>query len=301
MLFILEQVWMYALGAFVLGAISAWLLRQISAEYVLRSDLPNLEDYARWDELEKAAGMDDYVRYIDLPEIKQLVTREELQPLVRRNELEALANGGALPAAASGESTQHLLRQMQTELDARDQAIAELRASLDSLREESASRAQQLQRLSDQLIQEQALVAPASAQSPVAMNPTHSGPAPKPNAELKPEPKGEAVQGELLADSAIAVEPAPEPSQDQFANDRLDQISGIGNTLRKHLNREGITSFQQIADWTGADIDAMGRRLEITADRIRREKWVEQARELHRKHHGPGADVTAAAHRTAGA
>ncbi len=61
--------------------------------------------------------------------------------------------------------------------------------------------------------------------------------------------------------------------------DDLKRIRGIGVLIEKRLNALGIASFEQIANWTGADIGRVGQALEIE-NRIDRENWVEQARIL---------------------
>ena len=69
------------------------------------------------------------------------------------------------------------------------------------------------------------------------------------------------------------------PSGAAGSADDLTRIKGIGPVLKGKLNRLGITSFQQIADFTQADID----RIDVTLDfpgRIQRERWVEQAKAI---------------------
>lgn len=61
--------------------------------------------------------------------------------------------------------------------------------------------------------------------------------------------------------------------------DDLKRIRGIGVLIEKRLNALGVANYEQIANWTSADIDRVGRALEIES-RIGRENWVEQARIL---------------------
>jgi predicted flap endonuclease-1-like 5' DNA nuclease len=65
--------------------------------------------------------------------------------------------------------------------------------------------------------------------------------------------------------------------------DDLKDIAGVGPVLERLLNQNGVYSFRQIAVWTQPDVDAMSAKLEEFKDRIRREHWVTQAKELHFK------------------
>jgi predicted flap endonuclease-1-like 5' DNA nuclease len=59
----------------------------------------------------------------------------------------------------------------------------------------------------------------------------------------------------------------------------LKRIRGIGVLIEKKLNSLGVARYDQIANWTGADIDRMSQLLDFRG-RIERENWVEQARIL---------------------
>jgi predicted flap endonuclease-1-like 5' DNA nuclease len=61
--------------------------------------------------------------------------------------------------------------------------------------------------------------------------------------------------------------------------DDLKRIRGIGVLIEKKLNSLGITHFEQVANWTGADIERISRILDFKG-RIEREHWIEQARIL---------------------
>jgi predicted flap endonuclease-1-like 5' DNA nuclease len=68
--------------------------------------------------------------------------------------------------------------------------------------------------------------------------------------------------------------------------DDLKMIYGIGPVLERSLNRMGITTFKQIAQWTPRDIEAISTKLEAFRDRILRDNWVDGARKLHMRTHG---------------
>jgi predicted flap endonuclease-1-like 5' DNA nuclease len=61
--------------------------------------------------------------------------------------------------------------------------------------------------------------------------------------------------------------------------DDLKRIRGVGVLIEKKLNSLGVTAYEQIANWTGADIDRINQILDFKG-RIERENWVEQARIL---------------------
>jgi predicted flap endonuclease-1-like 5' DNA nuclease len=63
------------------------------------------------------------------------------------------------------------------------------------------------------------------------------------------------------------------------APDDLKRIRGVGVLIEKKLNSMGVTSYDQIANWTNADIDKVSQLLDFKG-RIERENWVEQARIL---------------------
>jgi predicted flap endonuclease-1-like 5' DNA nuclease len=68
------------------------------------------------------------------------------------------------------------------------------------------------------------------------------------------------------------------PSSSDRADD-LKRIRGIGVLIEKRLNALGITSYEQVANWTKTDIDIISSQLDFRG-RIERENWIEQARIL---------------------
>jgi predicted flap endonuclease-1-like 5' DNA nuclease len=61
--------------------------------------------------------------------------------------------------------------------------------------------------------------------------------------------------------------------------DDLKRIKGIGVLIEKKLNSLGVSTYEDIANWTSADIDRISQSLDFRG-RIERENWVEQARIL---------------------
>lgn len=68
--------------------------------------------------------------------------------------------------------------------------------------------------------------------------------------------------------------------------DDLSKIHGIGPTFARTLNKMGLHSFDQIARWTPEDIDKVAKKLYTAPDRIKRDKWVDEAKKLHEQKYG---------------
>ena len=90
-------------------------------------------------------------------------------------------------------------------------------------------------------------------------------------AEPKTEaPKAEAKEAEAAADAPLFTAPDREP-------DDLKKISGVGPVLEKKLHDLGITTFEQVANFTAEDIEKVDDALNFKG-RIERDDWVGQAR-----------------------
>lgn len=76
-----------------------------------------------------------------------------------------------------------------------------------------------------------------------------------------------------------AAEPPPPAPSASAAKGDLTKIKGIGPVLQGKLETLGITSLQQVAGLTAADIDRIDEAIDFKG-RIQREKWVEQAKAL---------------------
>jgi NADH-quinone oxidoreductase subunit E len=62
--------------------------------------------------------------------------------------------------------------------------------------------------------------------------------------------------------------------------DDLKKIRGIGPKVEKLLNSLGFFHYDQIAEWTDADIAWVDENLETFRGRAARDRWVEQASAL---------------------
>lgn len=102
----------------------------------------------------------------------------------------------------------------------------------------------------------------------------------------KPEmKKGEASTVALQAGAAEAkakakpAAKAPKAEAGALDASNLSLISGVGPTIEKKLRAAGITSWNDIAAWTEADVAKWDEELKLRG-RATREEWVVQAKEL---------------------
>ncbi len=131
----------------------------------------------------------------------------------------------------------------------------------------------------------------AAAKSAPA-KPAAARPAPAKPEAAKPEAaKPEAAKPEAAKPEAAKAEPAAgapaapkKPRALKAARkggaDDLKQIKGVGPKLEALLNRLGFFHFDQIADWTAAELAWVDDNLEGFKGRASRDGWIEQARLL---------------------
>lgn len=72
---------------------------------------------------------------------------------------------------------------------------------------------------------------------------------------------------------------APKKEAKTEGADDLSKISGVGPVIVGKLEALGITTFQQVADFTAEDIERIDAELNFKG-RIERDDWVKQATEL---------------------
>jgi predicted flap endonuclease-1-like 5' DNA nuclease len=102
-----------------------------------------------------------------------------------------------------------------------------------------------------------------------------------------------AARGDVARYRQLIVEledSAPPPLLDgPNTPDDLKLIVGVGPVLERMLQKLGIGSYRQIAQWSEHDIDEFDARLPEFRGRIRRDTWVTQARALHQSKYGERA------------
>jgi predicted flap endonuclease-1-like 5' DNA nuclease len=68
--------------------------------------------------------------------------------------------------------------------------------------------------------------------------------------------------------------------------DDLSKIHGIGPAFARSLNKMGLYTFVQIARWKPEDIDEIAKKLYTAPDRIKRGKWIDEAKREHYRKYG---------------
>jgi predicted flap endonuclease-1-like 5' DNA nuclease len=115
---------------------------------------------------------------------------------------------------------------------------------------------------------------PEPALAPSAPEPMPE-PQPAPAQDIAP-PARDVSHLRSVRSEALRGQETPRPSG---TIDDLKRIRGVGVLIEKKLNSLGVTSYEQVANWTGADIERVSKILDFKG-RIERENWIEQARIL---------------------
>ena len=134
--------------------------------------------------------------------------------------------------------------------------------------------------------------APAAAKA--APKPAAKKVAPKPAAAetAKPAKPATATAKPKAAPAAKAAAPAKEkpapkpaaavktaPAAPQIPDD-IALLKGVGPKLVALLQSMGVTSLEQIATWSAADVTEIDSKLGAFAGRLKRDNWVDQAKLL---------------------
>ena len=115
---------------------------------------------------------------------------------------------------------------------------------------------------------------PAAAETAKAAKPATATAKPK----AAPAAKAAAPAKEKPAPKpAAAVKTAPAAPQ---IPDDIALLKGVGPKLVALLQSMGVTSLEQIATWSAADVTEIDSKLGAFAGRIKRDNWVDQAKLL---------------------
>lgn len=130
---------------------------------------------------------------------------------------------------------------------------------------------------------------PSSAKAALAKPQPKAAPAKpaaaKPKAAAKPAAKKTAPARKPARKPAAktAAKPAARKTaakrKPASTKDDLKLISGVGPALEKKLNKLGVKTYADIAQWKKADVERVDEELNFKG-RIQREDWVKQARVL---------------------
>ena len=96
------------------------------------------------------------------------------------------------------------------------------------------------------------------------------------------EPASKAKTAKPAAAKATEAKPAAPKAGKAAAGGDLKKLSGVGPALEKKLIAAGVTSLEQVAAWTEADVTKIDEELSFKG-RIEREGWIVQAKELTAK------------------
>jgi myosin heavy subunit len=102
----------------------------------------------------------------------------------------------------------------------------------------------------------------------------------------------------IRADGGVAPRPArqvghqlnlqigPPKAAKALPQDDLKKIRGIGPTFERVLKKMGIFTFRKIATWDPSDMKRIADRLATSPDRIKRDKWIAEAKKEHYRKYG---------------
>ena len=88
-----------------------------------------------------------------------------------------------------------------------------------------------------------------------------------------------SAQKKAVAAAKSPVGKAPAKVAKPAKPDDLKVISGVGPALEKKVNKMGVWTYAQIADWKKAECDFVDEHLNFKG-RIQRDEWVKQAKRL---------------------
>ena len=119
--------------------------------------------------------------------------------------------------------------------------------------------------------------------------PVVSAPAPKPAAPA-PKPEPAPTPAPTAAPAPAAEKPAATGGEDGKPAmldgprggqaDDLKSIKGVGPALEKNLNEMGVYHFDQVANWTAAEVAWVDDNLLRFKGRASRDNWIDQAKTL---------------------
>ena len=93
------------------------------------------------------------------------------------------------------------------------------------------------------------------------------------------EPASKTKTAKPAAAKATEAKPAAPKAGKAAAGGDLKKLSGVGPALEKKLMAAGVTSLEQVAAWTEADVTKIDEELSFKG-RIEREGWIAQATDL---------------------
>lgn len=244
--------------------------------------------------------------------LRNVATRAQLQALdqewsarmlkLRRERDRLHQHTGRLSKRITEAQTEHartstLIETLKARVpESTDKALADLRKRIGDLERLARHQENQVARLADKLAQREADIVRLREKLTLTERARSST-----EAELRDVREQSEKLRAALAEAAVSrrqAEPVPRPPQRAAKEtgrppeglwreapprvDRLQQINGIGPVLERLLNRLGIYQFRQIARMSKVNVQWLGAHINSFPQRIEREDWVGQARDLHR-------------------
>jgi predicted flap endonuclease-1-like 5' DNA nuclease len=266
--YLVVEIWAFLLLAFVIGFVAGRLLRALSPANGTRGD---------------RAAVAESLATARETEARQL--RTDLAALTERLRI---AEAESAAAQADVARTGVHLNTTRTDLSRKIVQLEEELATLKKPRVVSSAPSVEPLTLTN--------VIPGTPAFPstLANAPT---PAAAPVREIAPVPPSPAVAAPTPAPALTSVISAPAPSAAapstppaQLPPDDLKEIVGIGPILEHTLQSLGLKTYAQIATITPEDVAMLIVKVDSSiAERVLRERWVEQARDLYAKKYGRAA------------
>jgi predicted flap endonuclease-1-like 5' DNA nuclease len=107
-----------------------------------------------------------------------------------------------------------------------------------------------------------------------------TAPASKPKAAAKSAEKPKTASKKKEAFTTDAPAPAGLLSSAPDKADDLKLVSGVGPVFEKTLNSNGVYLYSQLAAFTDRDVEWLAAQIGSFPDRIARDEWVDQAKDL---------------------
>ena len=102
----------------------------------------------------------------------------------------------------------------------------------------------------------------------------------------KPAPTPEGARQTRPNGAESSTQGGPPKGSKEPQKDDLKKIRGIGPVFADTLNKLGTHTFIQIARWKPEDIKNVAKKLETDPERIKRDKWIAEAKEQHYRKYG---------------
>lgn len=172
---------------------------------------------------------------------------------------------------------------LQNELDGKNAALAdqeEQQRLLQARLEENAGQLQELENQTMVIEMQKAQLQDLQDQLDEALQQQTRSPSPEQGSLEETIPAAADAGEEEEIDIEALKASLPKATTDR---DNLKRIKGIASVIEGLLNDLGITTFRQITLLDESQINQVARALKTFPDRIHRDNWIEQARDLHKK------------------